>query len=246
LIFSSLDLLTLPPPPPLPAGRPPPPPRPCPPPPPPVRPPRRGAAAAPARGDAPAPTDESSPAATRRAVVLAGGVMVLTQLVMVAIMTMTPIHMTHHGHAVATAGAVIAVHVAMMYLPSPLSGWLTDRFGPVTVAVAAGATLLAAGLVAGLAPASSVVWLAVGLGLLGLGWSLGLVSGTAMLTAAVPLAQRARTQGSVDLAVALAGAAGGLGSGFVVASSSYTALAIGGGLLGLAVLPVVALSLRRA
>lgn len=187
-----------------------------------------------------------APGTARRTVVLAGTVMVLTQLVMVAIMTMTPVHMTHHGHAVATAGAVIAVHVAMMYLPSPLSGWLTDRFGPVRVAVAAAGTLLAAGLVAGLAPATSVVALAAGLGLLGLGWSLGLVSGTAMLTAAVPLAQRARTQGSVDLAVALAGAAGGLGSGFVVASSSYAMLALGGGVLGLAVLPAVALSLRRS
>ncbi len=194
-------------------------------------------------GARPAPR---SPATARRTVVLAGTVMVLTQLVMVAIMTMTPVHMTHHGHAVATAGAVIAVHVAMMYLPSPLSGWLTDRFGPVRVAVAAAGTLLAAGLVAGLAPATSVLALAVGLGLLGLGWSLGLVSGTAMLTAAVPLAQRARTQGSVDLAVALAGAAGGLGSGFVVASSSYAMLALGGGLLGLAVLPAVAMSLRRS
>lgn len=180
----------------------------------------------------------------RRAVLLAGTVMVLTQGVMVAIMTMTPIHMAHHGHAVSTAGLVIAVHVGMMYLPAPLSGWLTDRYGPLRVAVGAAATLLAAGVVSAVVPPSSVAGLAVGLGLLGLGWSLGLVAGTALLTTSVPLATRARTQGAVDLAVALAGAAGGLGSGFVVASSSFAALALGGGLLALAVLPVIALTAR--
>lgn len=186
------------------------------------------------------PTDRQ----VSRTVLLAGTIMVLTQGVMVAIMTMTPVHMEHHGHAVATAGFVIAVHVGMMYLPSPLSGWLTDRFGPVRVAVAAAATLLAAGLVSALVPPSSVAGLAVGLGLLGLGWSLGLVSGTALLTTSVPLEVRARTQGSVDLAVALAGAAGGLGSGFVVASSSYATLALGGGVLALLVLPVIAFAGR--
>ncbi|WP_277213396.1 MFS transporter [Isoptericola croceus] len=188
------------------------------------------------------PTDRQ----VRRTVLLAGTIMVLTQGVMVAIMTMTPVHMGHHGHAVATAGFVIAVHVGMMYLPSPLSGWLTDRYGPVRVAVAAAATLLAAGLVSALVPPSSVVGLAVGLGLLGLGWSLGLVSGTALLTTSVPLATRARTQGSVDLAVALSGAAGGLGSGFVVASSSFAVLALGGGLLALLVLPVIAFAGRTS
>jgi hypothetical protein len=41
--------------------------------------------------------------------------------------------------------------------------------------------------------------LALALILLGLGWNLGLVAGTALLTDAVPLERRARTQGTVDL-----------------------------------------------
>ena len=77
----------------------------------------------------------------RGAVLLGAAVMILTQLVMVAIMTMTPVHMTAHGHGVGAAGAVIAVHVAAMYLPSPISGWLVDRIGRVPVAAASGATL---------------------------------------------------------------------------------------------------------
>ncbi|ANC30665.1 MFS transporter [Isoptericola dokdonensis] len=200
---------------------------------------------APGTPAAPEATGDAGDAQVRRVVLLAGTVMVLTQGVMVAIMTMTPVHMTHHGHAVATAGLVIAVHVGMMYLPSPLSGRLVDRRGPRFVAVLAATVLLAAGIVSAVVPPSSVVGLAVGLGLLGLGWSLGLVAGTALLTTAVPLERRARTQGSVDLAVALAGAAGGIGSGFVVAGSSYATLALVGGVLGLAILPVVALDARR-
>jgi MFS family permease len=204
-----------------------------------------GAPAAPEATGAAGDAGDAGDGQVRRVVLLAGTVMVLTQGVMVAIMTMTPVHMTHHGHAVATAGLVIAVHVGMMYLPSPLSGRLVDRRGPRFVAVLAAAVLLAAGIVSAVVPPSSVVGLAVGLGLLGLGWSLGLVAGTALLTTAVPLERRARTQGSVDLAVALAGAAGGIGSGFVVAGSSYATLALVGGVLGLAILPVVALDARR-
>jgi MFS family permease len=169
-------------------------------------------------------------------------VMVVTQMVMIAVMTMTPVHMEGHGHAVAAVGTVIAVHVAAMYLPSPLAGWLVDRIGPTRVAGGAALVLLAAGVLAAIAPSGSVPALAAALAVLGLGWSLGLVSGTAIITEAVPLSTRASTQGTVDVLIALAGAAGGAVSGVVVAGSSYAALALGGGALALALLPVV----RRA
>ncbi|GHG45446.1 putative MFS-type transporter YdeG [Flavimobilis marinus] len=201
------------------------------------------AAAEAAAGRGPAVTDvESRP----RTVLHAGMVMVLTQLVMAAIMTMTPVHMRAHGHSLGAAGLVIAVHVGAMYLPAPVSGWLVDRFGPRAVSGGAGVTLLAAGLVAALAPVESVGVLALALALLGFGWSLGLVAGTAMLADAVPLAARARTQGSVDLTIALAGASGGMASGFVVASTSYAVLSLVGGILALAIVPLVALSAREA
>jgi MFS family permease len=176
----------------------------------------------------------------RRMLLLGALVMILVQLVMVAIMTMTPVHMDHHGHSVGAAGLVIAVHVGAMYLPSPLSGWLVDRYGPPRTAAAAGITLLAAGLLAGLAPSHSLPLLALALALLGLGWSFGLVAGTAIVTDNVPLTTRARTQGLVDVAIALAGAGGGLASGLVMTSTSYTALTIGGGLIALAILPAIA------
>ncbi|MDN5859593.1 MAG: MFS transporter, partial [Pseudonocardia sp.] len=195
-----------------------------------------------AAGTAPDDTTVAGQGAQRRLVVTAATVMIVAQLVMVAIMTMTPVHMLLHGHSVAAAGLVIAIHVGAMFLPSPLSGWLVDRFGPQAVAVLSGITLLAAGSLAMIAPVHSVAVLAVALALLGLGWSFGLVSGSAMLATALPLATRARTQGNVDLCIAVAGAVGGLASGIVVAVASYPVLAIGGGLVAAAVVPVIALT----
>ena len=166
--------------------------------------------------------------------------MVLSQLVMTAVMTMTPIHMRDHGHGLGATGLVIAIHIGSMYLPSPLTGVLVDRLGRRPVIAAGGAVLLAAGLVAAAAPPDSVGLLAVALGLLGLGWNLGLIGGTALVTDGTALEARARTQGAVDLAVALAGAAGGISSGLVVETSSYAALALAAGLVALLLVPVLA------
>jgi MFS family permease len=170
------------------------------------------------------------------------GIMIITQLIMVAIMTITPIHIEHHGHGIEVTGIVIGAHVAGMFLPSPFSGWLVDRFGYLAIAVASGVTLLAAGLIAAWTPVDSVAMLVLALVLLGVGWNLGLVSGTTLVTDAVPLATRARTQGMVDLGIALAGAGGGLSSGLIFAATSYATLTLAGGLLALLIIPIVAVA----
>ncbi|MGW6563893.1 MFS transporter [Streptomyces sp. NPDC054975] len=193
----------------------------------------------------PAAADVTETRAGRGGVVVGALVMVLTQLVMVAIMTMTPVHMHDHGHGTAASGLVIALHIGAMYLPSPLTGWLVDRYGRMSIAAAAGLTLLAAGILAALAPGDSVALLALALALLGLGWNFGLVSGTAIITDTVPLATRAKTQGLVDVSIAIAGATGGMASGIVVAAAGYPALALTGGVLSLAVLPAVAATAYR-
>ncbi|MEV5006666.1 MFS transporter [Streptomyces sp. NPDC056159] len=188
------------------------------------------------------PAAEEAPAKPRGGVVLGTLVMILTQLVMVAVMTMTPVHMHDHGHGTAASGLVIAIHVGAMYLPSPLTGRLVDRYGRIALAAASGVTLLVAGLVAAVVPGDSVALLALALALLGLGWNFGLVSGTAIITDAVPLATRAKTQGMVDVSIAIAGATGGLASGIVVDLAGYPVLALTGGVLALAVLPAIAVT----
>ncbi len=189
-------------------------------------------------GAAPAATP-SEPSASMATVRLGAAAMVVTQLVMVAVMTMTPIHMLDHGHSLADAGLVISVHVAAMFLPSPITGQLVDRVGRRPVIVAAGFTLLAAGTLAAAAPADSMVLLTLALALLGLGWNFGLVGGTALVADAAPLEERAKIQGTVDLGVALSGATGGVASGFVVAGTSYAVLSLAGGALSLLLIPIL-------
>ena len=193
---------------------------------------------------APGPVPAPGPAVVSHGLVIGVLVMVLTQIVMVAIMTMTPVHMRDHGHGTGASGAVIALHVAAMFLPSPLTGRLVDRIGRTTMAAASGGTLLLAGLLAASAPDDSVVMLALALAMLGLGWNFGLVSGTAIVTDAVPLETRARTQGLVDVSIAISGAGAGLASGIVVDVSSYSALSFAGGLLALAIVPAIVASGR--
>ncbi|GAQ67751.1 major Facilitator Superfamily protein [Streptomyces scabiei] len=110
-----------------------------------------------------------------------------------------------------------------------------------------GIILLAAGILAAAAPGDSVALLALALALLGLGWNFGLVSGTAIITDAVPPATRAKTQGLVDvsIAIAIAGATGGMASGIVVDTFSYPALALTGGILSLSLLSAVAVAAHR-
>ncbi|MFE2381624.1 MFS transporter [Streptomyces misionensis] len=187
----------------------------------------------------------ADPGEGRGGVALGALVMVLTQLVMVSIMTMTPVHMHDHGHGTAASGLVIAVHIGAMYLPSPLTGWLVDRYGRTKVAAASGITLPAAGVLAATAPVGSVTLLALALGLLGLGWNFGLVCGTAIIADTVPLATRARTQGTVDVSIAIAGATGGMASGIMVAATSYPVLALTGAALSLALLPAIAATAYR-
>ena len=105
---------------------------------------------------------------------------------MVAIMTMTPVHMQAHHHGLGEIGLVIGVHIGAMFLPSLVTGILVDRLGRIPMAVAAAATLLLAGITAALAPADALGWLILALALLGLGWNFGLISGTALVVDATP------------------------------------------------------------
>ncbi|MEU4467478.1 MFS transporter [Streptomyces sp. NPDC024017] len=198
----------------------------------------------------PAASDEGTPAdypARSGPGLLVGvAVLVLSQLVMVAVMTMTPIHMHAHGFGTAASGLVIALHTGSMYLPSPLAGRLVDRFGATSMSVVTAGTLLAAGVVAALAPGHSFALIILALVLLGVGWSFGLVTGTAIVTDSTPLATRAKVQGLVDVAIAVAGAIGGLASGIVVATTSYPILAALCGALAFVAAPAAIVAARKS
>ncbi|MGW7072645.1 MFS transporter [Streptomyces sp. NPDC054855] len=161
--------------------------------------------------------------------------------VMVSIMVMTPVDLGHHGASLQLVGLVISGHIAGMYALSPVMGWLSDRFGRLSVIGLAVGLLCCAALLAGTAGAGHGQT-AAGLFVLGLGWSAGLVSGSALLTDSVPQPARAAVQGLSDLTMNTAAGIGGAAAGLIVARASYGWL----NLIGVCVLlPMAALALRR-
>ncbi|MGW5849369.1 MFS transporter [Streptomyces sp. NPDC055254] len=161
---------------------------------------------------------------------------------MVSIMVMTPVDLGHHGAGLELIGLVISGHIAGMFAFSPVMGWLADRLGRLSVIGLAAGLLSVAALLAGTAGPSHVQS-ALGLFLLGLGWSAGMVSGSALLTDSVPQPARAAVQGLSDLTMNTAAAVGGAASGLVMAQAGYGWLnAIGAALL----LPMAALALFTA
>jgi MFS family permease len=178
-----------------------------------------------------------------RPAVLVGLVsLVAAQVVMVLIMTMTPLHLTAHGHGLDTVGLVLSAHTFGMFGLSPLTGRLTDRFGSVPVIAAGLFGLVTAALLAALAPPDGGLLLTVALFLLGYGWNLCFVASSAMLSHDLALAERTRVQGIADALTWGSAAFASLASGLVVAAASYTALGLLGA--GLSVIPAVFLALR--
>ncbi|HET7704017.1 MAG TPA: MFS transporter [Candidatus Limnocylindrales bacterium] len=170
--------------------------------------------------------------------------LVTVQVVMVLIMTMTPLHMTAHGHDLAAVGIVISGHTLGMFGLSPLTGRLTDRLGPIPVILAGLGVSALAAVLAAVAPPDGGVVLFIALFLLGYGWNLGYVAGSALVTHGLSLAERTRIQGLTDGLIWSSAAAASLGSGVVVAAASFATL----GLLGaaLVVVPTLLVIARRS
>jgi MFS family permease len=149
--------------------------------------------------------------------------MAASQAAMVGVMTMTPPHMKDHDHADLSA-YVIAIHIFGMYGLAPWVGRFVKRVGAVR-AIQTGAVVLGAGTIVSVVAGYVPVMIFVGLFLLGLGWNLGLIGGTTLLTASVPASARVEAQGTGDLTLSLCGAAAAFGSGFVKQAAGYHILA---------------------
>jgi hypothetical protein len=120
----------------------------------------------------------------------------LSHMVMVSVMSMTPVHVTSHGGSLVVVGFVISLHILGMYAFAPLFGILSETHDLVTG----------------------------GLFLLGLGWSAATVSGSALLSVSVPVDQKTNVQGLSDSLMNLSGAMGGALAGTVVALYMFTGL----------------------
>lgn len=149
--------------------------------------------------------------------------LVLSHAVMVAIMTMTPVHLSQHGATLTIVGLTISLHIAGMFAFSPVFGWLADKRGRVRT-IAVGQLLLASAALTAGTSGDSESQLMVGLFLLGLGWSAGLVAGSTLLAESVPGTVRTRVQGTSDLVMNLMGAAGGALSGVALGQIGFGGL----------------------
>src|SRR5699024_6470177 len=106
-------------------------------------------------------------------------------------------------------------------------------------------TLFASCVLATTASGDSLFLLNILLIVLGLGWNFGLISGTALIVDSTEPFTRAKTQGTVDVLIALGGATGGAMSGMVVAGASFEILSLSGGVLALMLIPIVIWSLGQ-
>ena len=157
--------------------------------------------------------------------------MMLGQVVMVAVMVITSLHMEDHQHLRSDIYSVISAHTFGMYAPSIISGWLLDKWGRGRMILTGASTLLLACILAPISP--NVLPLGFALFLLGIGWNFCFVGGSTLLADQLSPAERSRTQGFNDLLVGLASATISLGSGYIYATTNYTTIAIVAGALAL-------------
>jgi MFS family permease len=167
----------------------------------------------------------------RPAVASAAISLLVGMVVMVLIMTMTPLHMTTHGHDLTAVGLVISAHTFGMFALSPLSGRLTDRLGTLPVIFLGSGVLAGAAILSAVAQPEGGEVLGLALFLLGWGWNLGYVAGSELLTSGLVGTERTRVQGLVDTLIWSTAAVASLGSGIAVAVVGFASLGIMGALL---------------
>ncbi|WP_262031448.1 MFS transporter [Microvirga sp. Mcv34] len=137
---------------------------------------------------------------------------------MTFMMTAAPLAMIGCGHPIGAAALGIQWHILAMFGPSFFTGRLITRFGkgPVT---AAGLVLIALAAIIGLSGLGIAhFWTA--LILLGLGWNLGFIGATALVTDCYRLEERAKVQAANDFLI--------FGSVAIASFSSGKLLSAGG------------------
>ena len=151
--------------------------------------------------------------------------MVVSQATMVAVMTMTPVHLRLHGHE-GVSPYVVSLHIAGMFAFSPLVGKYTDRYGRVNAIVVAALLLVTACAMSALSGDGDIM-LFPSLWLLGIGWNFGLIGGSSLLVESLDDSIRVRVQGAADLLMSFCGGLAGFSSGFIRRAVGFHLLSAG-------------------
>jgi MFS family permease len=169
--------------------------------------------------------------------------MVISHVTMVAVMTMTPVHLREHGHETVSA-YIISLHIAGMYAFSPLVGRFSDRHGRLNTLLVGCLILMLSTIMSALAGSNPAVFFP-SLWLLGVGWSFGLIGSSSLLVDSVPIGYRVKVQGSADVAMSLFGGAAGFSSGFIRKAWGFPWLSMLGTIIVLFLLAVLLLNVER-
>lgn len=164
--------------------------------------------------------------------VLGVATVIAVQLLVVTIVSGTPVHLRvlaertpGHGGLAALAGIGLgmSLYLAGSYLFSPAVGWFADRSGPLPVALSAFGFLALAMVIAGFGGGSEPA-VTVGLVLLGIGWSMGFIAGSALVSESVGIEQRIPVQGVTDSLTAVAAAVGAASAGLALVMLGFMTL----------------------
>lgn len=165
----------------------------------------------------------------------------VAQIVMVTVMTMTPVHIVHQGGTVNLVGITISLHIVGMYALAPLVGWITDRCGS-RLAIWAGIGIFVVSLAFAVLRSDDSSWVVASLILLGVGWSFVNVAGSALFTSNVSTEVRASSQGGIDALANLCGATMAFLAGPLMAATSFATLAV---IAMVMLIPLACVVLRR-
>jgi len=156
------------------------------------------------------------------AVLTATVTMAISQMVMIMVMGITSLYMKALSQELGAISRVFSAHMIGMFAFSIFTGQLADRWGRVPVILTGTGVLMASFVLAPMFP--TALMLGISLYLLGLGWNLCFVGGSALLSDQLTSGERARTQGFNDLFLGLASAVGSLVAGWIYDGAGYGAL----------------------
>jgi len=173
-------------------------------------------------------------------------ILAATNLVMVAVMAIAPVHLVAHGHDLGLVGIVVGVHVAGMFVPSPISGWAADRIGATAVAGVGFLLIVGSGVAGILLDTGSALWMMVVLAMLGVGWNFGVVGGSALLAGSVPARLRPHVEGIGEVSMGLAAGTGAPIAGLIVALGGFAVLSLAGTIVAATAIVTLAFARRVA
>jgi MFS family permease len=163
------------------------------------------------------------------------------QAAMAAVMGVAGAAVHHAGHETWLLGLLMFLHFLGMFGLSPLVGRIADRFGRRNTILSGILLLATGGIIIALLP--DLTGFAIGLLLVGLGWSFGFIGATVLLTDITVLHRRARIVGRADLTAQLSAAAASLTAGWLFTLHGMPGL----GILAVAIVtvPFVAMMVRK-